>query len=302
MGWLSFGQARRNRRQFSRRLHRKAEMSPVVVGLLLASALIHAIWNAIVRNGKDRFWSIAVICLVGAVAALPFALVLGPPARPSWPYLILSALLQIGYSLFLVRAYRDGELSSVYPIARGSAPLLVTLGAALVAGELPNTAALIGIVCVSSGILSLTLGSNRPDRHSAIAAFATGIFIASYMVVDGLGVRLSESAPSYAAWQAVAAGVLIPLSFVIIRRRAPGLPRGKEGALVVGAGILGTLGYCIAVWAMSRSAMGGVSAIRETSILFAALIGTFVLHEKLTVQKIIGALMVTIGVVYLAAA
>lgn len=276
-------------------------MSPVVIGLLLASALIHAIWNAIVRNGKDRFWSIAIICLVGAIAALPFALALGAPAPPSWPYLILSSVLQIGYSLFLVRAYRDGELSSVYPIARGSAPLLVTVGAALVAGELPNSAGLTGIACVSSGIILLTLGSNRPDLKSAVAAFATGIFIASYMVVDGLGVRLSESAPSYAAWQAVVAGFLIPLSFIIIRRRAPGLPRGKEGALVIGAGILGTFGYCIAVWAMSQSAMGGVSAIRETSILFAALIGTFVLHEKLTVQKILGALTVTAGVVCLSA-
>lgn len=276
-------------------------MSPVVIGLLLASALIHAIWNAIVRNGQDRFWSIAVICLVGAIAALPFALAFGAPAPPSWPYLILSSLLQIGYCLFLVRAYRDGELSSVYPIARGSAPLLVTLGAALVARELPNTAGLTGIACVSSGIILLTRGGNRPDLKSAAAAFVTGIFIASYMVVDGLGVRLSESAPSYAAWQAVAAGLLIPLSFIIIRRRAPALPRGKEGALVVGAGILGTLGYCIAIWAMSQSAMGGVSAIRETSILFAALIGTFVLHEKMTVPKILGALLVTVGVVCLSA-
>jgi drug/metabolite transporter (DMT)-like permease len=276
-------------------------MSPVVVGLLLASALIHAIWNAIVRNGADRFWSIAVICLVGAIAALPFALVLGAPAAASWRYLILSALLQIGYCLFLVRAYRDGELSSVYPIARGSAPLLVTLGAALVAGELPNSAGLTGIACVSLGILLLTLGHNRPDLKSAVAAFGAGVFIASYMVVDGLGVRLSQGAASYAAWQAVVAGCLIPLSFVAIRRRVPGLPRGREGALVVGAGILGTLGYCIAVWAMSRSAMGGVSAIRETSILFAALIGTLVLREKMTAQKLIGAVVVTVGVVCLSA-
>jgi drug/metabolite transporter (DMT)-like permease len=228
-------------------------------------------------------------------------MVLGVPASPSWSYLVLSSLLQIGYCLFLVRAYRDGELSSVYPIARGSAPLLVTLGAALVAGELPNTVGLMGIACVSLGIILLTLGGNRPDSKSTVAAFTTGIFIASYMVVDGLGVRVSEGATSYAAWQAVVAGLLIPLSFIIIRRRAPSLPRGREGILVIGAGILGTLGYGIAVWAMSRSTMGGVSAIRETSILFAALIGTFVLHEKMTLQKILGALTVTAGVVCLSA-
>lgn len=274
-------------------------MSPIVIGLLLASALIHAIWNAIVRNGEDRFWSLAIICLVGAIAALPFAIALGPPATPSWPYLILSSLLQIGYCLSLVRAYRDGDLSSVYPIARGSAPLLVTLGAALIAGELPNGIGLIGIVCVSLGIILLTLGHNRPDARSAAAAFAAGVFIASYMVVDGLGVRVSESATSYAAWQAVVAGLLIPLSFIVVRRRAPSLPRGRAGALVIGAGVLGTLGYCIAIWAMSRSPMGGVSAIRETSILFAALIGTFILREKMTLQKALGALTVTAGVVCL---
>lgn len=274
-------------------------MSSVVIGLLLASALIHAVWNAIVRSSEDRFWSLAIMCSVGAIAALPVAPLLNGPAIPSWPYLILSSLLQLGYCLFLVRAYRDGELSSVYPIARGSAPLLVTLGAALVAGELPSTFGLMGIVLISLGIILLTLGSGRPDLKSALAALAAGIFIASYMVVDGLGVRLSESATGYAAWQAVVAGLLIPLAYVVIRRRTPRLPRGKEGALVIGAGILATLGYCIAVWAMSLSTMGGVSAIRETSILFAALIGTFILHEKMTLKKALGAFTVTVGVICL---
>lgn len=274
-------------------------MSPIVVGLLLASALIHASWNAIVKNGEDRLWSISIICLVGGVAALPFALVFEPPAAASWPYLILSSSLQIGYCLFLVRAYRDGELASVYPIARGSAPLLVTLGAVLFAGELPGSIGLTGIGLVSLGIIFLALGKNRPDTKSIYAALAAGLFIASYMVVDGLGVRLAESATGYAAWQAVVAGFLIPLSYVAIRRQAPRLPRGKEGALVVVAGLLGTLGYCIAVWAMSLTTMGGVSAIRETSILFAALIGTLVLREKMTLQKLLGAITVTGGVVCL---
>lgn len=274
-------------------------MSPVIVGLLLASALIHACWNAIVRSGEDRLWSISIICLVGGIAALPFAFALEPPASASWPYLMLSSVLQIGYCLFLVRAYRDGELASVYPIARGSAPLLVTLGAALFAGELPSQIGLSGVLLVSMGILFLALGNHRPDTKSVYAALIAGLFIASYMVVDGLGVRLAESATGYAAWQAVVAGFLIPLSFCAIRRKVLGLPRGKHGALVVFAGLFATLGYCIAVWAMSLTTMGGVSAIRETSILFAALIGTFFLREKLTLQKISGAITVTAGVVCL---
>jgi len=117
------------------------------------------------------------------------------------------------------------------------------------------------------------------------------------MVIDGLGVRISGNAMGYAAWQAVVAGFLIPISYVIINRRPVSFPKGKEGLIISGAGILATLGYCIAVWAMSMNTMGSVSALRETSILFAAIIGIFILKEKMTVQKIVGALMVTIGVV-----
>ncbi len=272
-------------------------MSSVIIGLLLASALIHAIWNAIVKKSQDRYWSLAVICLAGGIAALPFAIVLQLPTVVSWPYILLSSLLQIGYCLFLVKSYQHSDLSSVYPIIRGSAPLLVTLGAIIFAGELPNIYGLIGIILTSLGIIALSLGSYRPNLQATLAALISGIFIAGYMVVDGLGVRISGNAMGYAAWQAVMAGFFIPISYVIINRRALSFPKGKEGLIISGAGVLATLGYCIAVWAMSMNAMGGVSALRETSILFAAFIGIFILNEKMTMQKIIGALMVTIGVV-----
>lgn len=274
-------------------------MSVLVVTLLLLSAIVHAAWNALLKGGDDRLWAISIITLVGAVALLPFALFLGPPGLPAVPYLVLSSVLQIGYCLFLIRAYRDADLASVYPIARGSAPLLVTLGALLFAREIPSEFGLVGIGCVSFGLMFLVLGTGRPDVKSALAALTAGLFIASYMVVDGLGVRVSDDALSYAAWQAVCAGVLIPLSFVVIRRRLPAPPRGWEGTKIIAAGIFGTLGYCIAVWAMSLSSMGGVSAIRETSILFAALFGVVMLRERITLSKLAGALSVTAGVIFL---
>lgn len=274
-------------------------MSALVVTLLLLSAIVHAAWNAILKGGDDRLWAISVITLVGAVALFPFALILGPPGRPSVPYLVLSSVLQIGYCLFLIRAYRDADLASVYPIARGSAPLLVTFGAALFAREIPSELALIGIGGVSFGLMLLVLGTGRPDLKSALAALTAGLFIASYMVVDGLGVRVADDALSYAAWQAVCAGILIPLSYVVIRRRLPPPPRGWEGTKIIAAGIFGTVGYCIAVWAMSMSNMGGVSAIRETSILFAALFGVVMLREQITLSKLAGAITVTAGVVCL---
>jgi drug/metabolite transporter (DMT)-like permease len=274
-------------------------MSPTIVGLLLASAVIHASWNAILRSGEDRFWSMAIMCFVGSLTAMPFTLFVHAPATESWRYIALSSLLQVGYALFLIRSYRDGHLAHVYPIARGSAPLLVTVGAAIFAGELPHYWALAGIVLVSAGIITLMLGEHRPSAHSVISALITGLFIAGYMVIDGLGIRASGNSWGYMAWQASISGSCIMTAFFLIRRKLGNLPRGRTGALTLAAGILATLGYSIAVWAMNSAAMGGVSAIRETSILFAALIGTFVLKEALTPQKVIGAVVVTAGVVCL---
>ena len=274
-------------------------MSPLIVGLLLPSAIVHASWNALVRNSEDRLWAIAVIAVAGAMVALPIAIALGVPAKPSLAYIAASAGLQVGYSLFLARAYQHGHLAHVYPVARGSAPLLVTLGAALFARELPGPYGLVGNALVSSGIGVLVVGRHRPGLPSVLSALAAGAFIASYMVVDGLGVRLAGKPAAYAAWQAVAGGLLIPFAYVATSRRLPALPRGRQGLLTVAAGVLGTFGYCIAVWAMSRAPMGSVSAVRETSILFAAIIGAVVLRERFTANKIVGACLVTAGVICL---
>lgn len=205
----------------------------------------------------------------------------------------------VGYCLFLIRAYRDGDLASVYPIARGSPPLLVTLAAAVFARELPGAATLTGIALISIGILILTSGSKRPDTKTSIAALTAGGFIASYMVVDGLGVRVAYSALEYAAWQAVVAGTFIPLTYMLIRRRWLTIPTKKDGATALIAGTLSTLGYCIAVWAMSLTSMGGVSALRETSIVFAAIIGVLFLKEQLSIQKFLCAFAVTMGVIFM---
>ena len=217
-------------------------MTPVVVTLVLTAALLHATWNAILRSGSDRLWSITVMGAVAVLMALPVAIFVPHPALASWSYITLSAVLQTGYSLFLVRAYRDGHLTHVYPIARGTAPLLVTLGAAVFAGEQPAQIGLLGIMLVSGGIVTLAMGQPRPDAKSTAAALATGAFIASYMVTDGVGVRLSGQAIGYAAWQAIAQGGAMFLTYIAIRRRVPAMPRGRPGGDVLIASVLGLVG------------------------------------------------------------
>jgi drug/metabolite transporter (DMT)-like permease len=276
-------------------------MNPLVVGLILTAAILHASWNAILRSAQDRLWSIVIMGVIGALAALPLALALPKPLPESWRFIALSVTLQVGYCLFLVRAYRTGHLAHVYPIARGSAPLLVTLAAALFAGERLGAPGLVGVVLVSGGIMVLTLGRDRPDLTSTLAALAAGGFIASYMVADGLGVRLSGSAIGYAAWQAVAQGITMPLAYLAVRRQLPPPPKLPSDAPIIVAAIIGAFGYGVVIWAMSLGPMGKVSALRETSILFAAVLGTLFLNEPLSPRRAIGATITAAGAICLSA-
>lgn len=237
---------------------------------------------------------------VGALAALTVALAVPLPAAASWPFLAGSAVVQLAYSLLLVRAYRDGHLAQVYPIARGSAPLIVATGAALVAGEGIGATALAGIVLVAGGIVALGTERGRLDRASTLAALACGATIAVYMVGDGIGVRRAGAAPGYAAWQAVGLGLLLAATHLAVRRRLPALPRGARGARTVAAGLFGVVGYGVATWAMRRAPMAQVSALRETSIVFAAAIAV-VFEEPLTPRVLGGGAAVAAGAVVLAA-
>ena len=274
-------------------------MSPLVIALVLGSAVLHASWNALLRSGADRLWSMTVMCALCAVFALPVALIVPYPAPASWPYIAGSAALQIVYALFLVRAYRHGQLAHVYPIARGAAPLLVTLGAALVAGEQLAPLGLLGVVLVSAGIAAIAFGHGRPDAVSSLAALACGCFIAGYMVTDGVGVRLSDQAIGYAAWQAILDGAPMPLVYFALRRSWPRVrPDLELGKMAVGA-LISVTAYGVVIWAMSLSPMGQVSALRETSILFAALIGVAFLKERLTPRRLLGAAMIAGGAVAL---
>jgi drug/metabolite transporter (DMT)-like permease len=270
-------------------------MSIEIILIILLAALLHAGWNALLRAGTDRLWSMTVMCIAIALVCAGLAFVFPAPARASWGCLILSAVLHIGYNLFLVRTYRSGDLGQTYPIARGSSPLLVSLGAAIFAGELPDPVSMAGVLLVSGGIIALAFQGRRLGRDSLLYALGTGCFIGAYSVTDGMGVRLSGSPVGYTVWMCLLWGVLMPPVYAYARDWRSLIRGPRETLVAAGGGVVSLVAYGIVIFAMSLGPMGPVSALRETSVVFAALIGRFFLHERLTAWRIGACTVVAIG-------
>lgn len=276
-------------------------MSIGIAGLVLLAAVLHASWNAMLRGGRDRFWSASVMGFAGGVAGVIAAGFVPLPHRSSWCCIVISAVVHIAYQLLLVRMYRQGDFGHTYPVARGSSPLLIALGGLLLASERLQPATTVGIVFVSTGILTLALGGEADAKH-IWAALLTGLSIAVYSVTDGLGVRLSGNNLSYTAWMVIGYGLPMPLIFLWLRRnRAERFWRGppKEFALAITGGLLSIVGYGVVIWAMDRAPMGPVSALRETSVLFAVLLGCVFLREPFTWRKAVSSLLIVAGAVCL---
>lgn len=270
-------------------------MSIEISLIILLAAVLHASWNALLRAGTDRLWSITMMCIAIALVCGGLALVLPMPAGASWGYATLSALFHVGYNLFLVRTYRSGDLGQTYPIARGSSPLLVSLGAALFAGELPDPISMAGVLLVSGGIISLAFQGRRLGLDSLAYALGTGCFIGAYSVTDGIGVRLSGTPIGYTIWMCLLWGVMMLPVYAIIRDWRSLIRRPRETWVAAGGGIVSLIAYGIVIIAMSLGPMGPVSALRETSVVFAALIGRFFLHERLTAHRIAACIVVAVG-------
>jgi drug/metabolite transporter (DMT)-like permease len=270
-------------------------MTLSIAALVLFAALLHASWNAVLKGGRDGFWGMTVMGIATSLVCAALVPFLPAPARASWPYIAASALLHVGYNAFLVRAYRSGDFGSAYPIARGSSPLLVTLGAALVAGEFPTSLGIAGIGLVSAGIISLGFRGRRLPERGIVYALGTGLFIAAYSVTDGIGGRLSGSAVSYTLWMCLLWGVTaLPLYLIARPGGAIWLGVRKTGLAALG-GVVSLLAYGIVIFAMTAAPMGSVSALRETSVLFAVLLGRIFFGEALTVRRIISVLVIAAG-------
>lgn len=272
-----------------------------VAALVILAGVVHATWNTLVKTGGDRAATLSLVMATGALPWIPVAVLLPLPAMASWPYLLASLLIHLGYYGFLLAAYRHGDLSQVYPIARGSAPALVALGGWLLAAEALRPVEWLGVAVVSLGILSLAWrrGGLHADAKGVGFALLTGATIGAYIVADGLGVRLSGAPVAYIAWLFITEGVAMAALGLWLRRKALGEAWRRSWARGVAGGLLSTFSYGIAVWAMSLGPLAHVAALRETSVVVAAVIGTRLLGEPLGPRRVASAAVVAFGAVVL---
>jgi drug/metabolite transporter (DMT)-like permease len=269
---------------------------------VILAAVLHASWNLIVKLDMDRFLALFLIQVLMGVMGLVMLLVFPLAAAVSWPYALASGIIHLGYNTFLARSYRTGDLSQVYPIARGTAPLLTFIGAWALAGEVVNPLTAIGIFLLVAGIWLTARtgrGSLKLDGMTMMFALGTSVFIAVYTLVDGLGARASGSVGSYAGLVFVFDAAFLFIYGIatrgtnIIRQVAPSWKIGTLGAaLSAGA-------YWIAMWAMSVAPIAAVAALRETSILFVMVGSVLVLKEKVTGLRVLGALVIVAGAIAL---
>ncbi len=272
-------------------------------GFVLLAALLHASWNAMLHGSDDRLLSLTWMSI--AIAAVStVAILFAPwPAGAAWPCIAASGLVHIAYNVTLVRSYRRNDLAQAYPIARGSSPLLVALGAALFAHEAIGPWHALGIAMISGGIIAIALEGRHVSRAGALAALTTGATIALYTVIDGIGVRLSGGqAVAYTAWMFLFYW-LMPVLFVATRGLAALWAPVRAAPRVIGSSLVGGLvsiaAYGIVIGALQSGAMGMVSALRETSVVFAVLIGRMFLRETVSGKRWLACVIVAGGAVCL---
>ena len=282
---------------------------PVVLAVLFG-AMLHAAWNALIKSGDDKAVDTALLHFIGALVALPVMLWVGPPPSSAWPYIAMSLVIHIGYYIALVGAYQHGELGLTYPIMRGFAPLLVALASGALIGEAPSLAAWLGIIGIAAGVGLVGLahpGEALHHRKALAFAFANAAIIALYTVVDGRGVRASvaddNGALRYVMMLFVLDGIAYP-ALVWLRRsaaqRAEIVAYARTRWPVAALGGSASIGsYAIALWAMTRAPIASVAALRETSVLFAAVLGTVLLKERFGLQRAIGTGVIVAGVMAL---
>lgn len=273
------------------------ELTLPVAAAVLGAALLHAAWNTLLKASEDKeldTYAVATGCGVLAVIIIP---ILPAPASASWPWLAGSAAVHILYFVFLAGAYRYGELSYVYPIMRGGGPMIVAASGAAVFAETLTGGQWLGVLLVCGGIVAFASGAH--DRRATLFALANAAVIGAYTLIDAQGVRASAAPVSYTLWF-FAANALVIIAMGTLKRGSAVpryLGRHWRRALVGGACSVGA--YAIALWAMTRAPVALVAVLRETSVIFAAVLAALVLKEKLTRRRVFATGAVLAGLILL---
>jgi drug/metabolite transporter (DMT)-like permease len=264
---------------------------PIILAVLFG-ALLHAAWNAMVKRGGDPLVELALVTAGASVLSIPLLPLVPFPPAAAWPFLVASLVIHVGYYATLIGTYRHADLSVGYPLMRGSAPLLVTLAGVLLLGEHPTPAMCAGIVLICGGVISLSLagGHHRAVSGRAIGyALANASLIAAYTLVDAAGARASGAAVGYVAWMFFLEG--LPFAAFMLWRRG--------GAFVDAARSRWPVALAGGAWAMTVAPVGAVSALRETSVVFALGLGAWLLKERVGAQRWVGVAVVLAGAITL---
>jgi len=277
-------------------------MDFVVFGVVMIAAALHATWNALVKGGSDKHLSMAAVALGRvpiAIALLPF---IALPNFESLPYIFTGIVLHVGYQLFLLASYRTGDLTQVYPIARGVAPILVVIILFVFLGTQIKPIELYAVITIGLGIMSLSLVRQKDglrNPKAVMLALITGCFIASYSINDGLGARLAGTALGYYVWLTIGNAVIFT---TIMWFKHPAaikkIPSNAKHLFLFG-GTASFIAYALVIWSFTQAPIPIVTAVRETSIIFAILIGVFFLREKLDLAKLFSTFVTFFGVALL---
>ncbi len=280
-----------------------AHLTASVAAIVLFAALLHATWNAVVKGAGDRTVVLGLVALGHVVPGLVMVSLAPLPAVQAVPFIIASTVIHWAYYYGLNLAYRLGDLSLVYPVSRGLAPVLIALGAQVWVGERLPWVAWAGILCVSVGIMLLTARQFRRgvEAHGLGAALAVAVIVAAYSIVDGVGVRGAGTALGYVGWLFVAEICVVAYVFATRHRRLRAMPR-RSIALGFAGGVLSGAAYGLVLYAKTLAPLGVVSALRETSVIFAALIGVWLFGEGPRRIRLVAAGIVVAGIVPLALA
>ena len=263
---------------------------------VLGGALLHAAWNVLVKSSDDKALDTALIHLLGSLVAVPLVLWVGLPPAAAWPFLLMSLVIHVGYYTALAGAYEHGDMGLTYPLMRGLAPLLVAISASFVLGETLSPGGWIGVLAISAGVLTLGLSAQALAAPKAVAfALANAVTIMLYTLVDAQGVRTAGNALQYVATLFMLDGWPFAL-LVFLRRRGKVLAYARQRWPLALGGAIASLGsYGIALWAMTHAPVATVSALRETSVLFGALLGVWLLKEAFTLRRVVATCAIVAG-------